>query len=172
MVRTAESAIEADVLPQMIAQGSSGSYFVKNQDDVSPLHCFPTSIYHNFRGFWFPHFFTKDDILYSIDSWNMSCWSVKIVSVYFGMWIILCVVPDSPQETIAVFKPKDEEPYGHLNPKWTKWLHKLCCPCCFGRSCIVPNQGYLSEAGAYIVDQKLSLGIVPKTKVGSILLFL
>ena len=64
-----------------------------------------------------------------------------------------------------MFKPKDEEPYGHLNPKWTKWVHKLCCPCCFGRSCIVPNQGYLSEAGAFIVDEKLGLGVVPKTKV-------
>lgn len=69
------------------------------------------------------------------------------------------------QEKIGVFKPKDEEPYGHLNPKWTKWVHKLCCPCCFGRSCIVPNQGYLSEAGASIVDEKLGLDIVPKTKV-------
>lgn len=68
-------------------------------------------------------------------------------------------------ETIAVFKPKDEEPYGRLNPKWTKWMHKLCCPCCFGRSCLVPNQGYLSEAGASLVDQKLQLNIVPKTKV-------
>jgi phosphatidylinositol 4-kinase type 2 len=64
-----------------------------------------------------------------------------------------------------VFKPKDEEPYGRLNPKWTKWLHKLCCPCCFGRSCLVPNQGYLSEAGASIVDTKLNLNIVPKTNV-------
>ncbi|KAG1658850.1 Phosphatidylinositol 4-kinase type 2-beta [Nymphon striatum] len=45
-------------------------------------------------------------------------------------------------KTIAVFKPKDEEPYGRLNPKWTKWMHKLCCPCCFGRNCLVPNQGY------------------------------
>ena len=70
------------------------------------------------------------------------------------------------QKTIGVFKPKDEEPYGHLNPKWTKWMHKLCCPCCFGRSCLVPNQGYLSEAGASLVDQKLQLNIVPKTKVG------
>lgn len=68
-------------------------------------------------------------------------------------------------KTIAVFKPKDEEPYGMLNPKWTKWLHKICCPCCFGRSCLVPNQGYLSEAGASIVDEKLDLKIVPKTKV-------
>merc|ERR1712179_842167 len=50
-------------------------------------------------------------------------------------------------KTVGVFKPKDEEPYGHLNPKWTKWCHKMCCPCCFGRTCLVPNQGYLSEAG-------------------------
>ncbi len=75
------------------------------------------------------------------------------------------MLPSFFQETIAVFKPKDEEPYGHLNPKWTKWIHKLCCPCFFGRSCIVPNQGYLSEAGAYMVDEKLGLGVVPKTKV-------
>lgn len=66
---------------------------------------------------------------------------------------------------IGVFKPKDEEPYGRLNPKWTKWMHKLCCPCCFGRACLIPNQGYLSEAGASLVDQKLGLNIVPKTKV-------
>uniref|UniRef100_UPI00359020F7 phosphatidylinositol 4-kinase type 2-alpha-like n=1 Tax=Myxine glutinosa TaxID=7769 RepID=UPI00359020F7 len=66
---------------------------------------------------------------------------------------------------IGVFKPKNEEPYGQLNPKWTKWLHKVCCPCCFGRDCLVPNQGYLSEAGASLVDQKLNLNIVPKTKV-------
>ncbi|KAB0399961.1 hypothetical protein E2I00_007391 [Balaenoptera physalus] len=65
---------------------------------------------------------------------------------------------------IAVFKPKNEEPYGHLNPKWTKWLQKLCCPCCFGRDCLVLNQGYLSEAGASLVDQKLELNIVPRTK--------
>lgn len=65
----------------------------------------------------------------------------------------------------GVFKPKDEEPYGKLNPKWTKWIHKHCCPCCFGRSCLVPNQGYLSEAGASLVDTSLNLNIVPKTKV-------
>lgn len=71
----------------------------------------------------------------------------------------------SLQKIIGVFKPKDEEPYGKLNPKWTKWMHKLCCPCCFGRSCLVPNQGYLSEAGASLVDRKLQLIIVPNTKV-------
>jgi phosphatidylinositol 4-kinase type 2 len=69
------------------------------------------------------------------------------------------------QKIVGVFKPKNEEPYGRLNPKWTKWMHKLCCPCSFGRSCLIPNQGYLSEAGASLVDQKLQLKIVPKTKV-------
>uniref|UniRef100_A0A2P2HXF0 Phosphatidylinositol 4-kinase type 2 n=2 Tax=Hirondellea gigas TaxID=1518452 RepID=A0A2P2HXF0_9CRUS len=44
-------------------------------------------------------------------------------------------------------------------------MHKICCPCCFGRSCLVPNQGYLSEAGASLVDTKLHLSVVPKTKV-------
>ena len=41
--------------------------------------------------------------------------------------------------TIGVFKPKNEEPYGHLNPKWTKWMQKMCFPCCFGRSCLIAN---------------------------------
>ena len=69
------------------------------------------------------------------------------------------------QKLIGVFKPKDEEPYGHLNPKWTKWMQKSCCPCWFGRGCLVLNQGYLSEAGASLVYQKLGLNVVPKTKV-------
>lgn len=68
-------------------------------------------------------------------------------------------------KTIGVFKPKDEEPYGRFNPKWTKWLQKNLCPCCFGRGCLVPNQGYLSEAGASIIDSKLQLNIVPKTRI-------
>lgn len=70
--------------------------------------------------------------------------------------------------TVGVFKPKNEEPYGHLNPKWTKWMHKMCCPCCFGRSCLIPNQGYMSEAGASVVNEKFDLGVVPKTKVVAI----
>ncbi|XP_062431396.1 phosphatidylinositol 4-kinase type 2-beta [Rhea pennata] len=74
-------------------------------------------------------------------------------------------VKDPKGKSIGVFKPKSEEPYGHLNPKWTKYFHKICCPCCFGRGCLVPNQGYLSEAGAYLVDDKLGLGVVPKTKI-------
>lgn len=79
------------------------------------------------------------------------------------------VYDTSGRKRIGVFKPKDEEPYGRLNPKWTKWMHKLCCPCCFGRSCLVPNQGYLSEASAYAVDKKLKLNIVPKTRVVKLL---
>lgn len=69
------------------------------------------------------------------------------------------------QKNIAVFKPKNEEPYGQLNPKWTKWMHKTCCPCCFGRDCLIPNQGYLSEAGASLIDRALQLNVVPKTHV-------
>uniref|UniRef100_A0A914GTW6 Phosphatidylinositol 4-kinase type 2 n=1 Tax=Globodera rostochiensis TaxID=31243 RepID=A0A914GTW6_GLORO len=49
-------------------------------------------------------------------------------------------VKNSQGEKIGVFKPKNEEPYGSLNPKWVKWAHKLLFPCCFGRSCLVPNQ--------------------------------
>ncbi|XP_005178305.1 uncharacterized protein LOC101890816 isoform X1 [Musca domestica] len=74
-------------------------------------------------------------------------------------------VKNASGKILAVFKPKDEEPYGRLNPKWTKWMHKLCCPCCFGRACLIPNQGYLSEAGASLVDRKLNLNVVPKTRV-------
>ncbi|XP_054544270.1 phosphatidylinositol 4-kinase type 2-beta [Talpa occidentalis] len=74
-------------------------------------------------------------------------------------------VKDPKRTSIGVFKPKSEEPYGQLNPKWTKYVHKVCCPCCFGRGCLLPNQGYLSEAGAFLVDEKLQLGVVPKTRV-------
>ncbi|KAI5945802.1 Phosphatidylinositol 4-kinase type 2-beta [Manis javanica] len=74
-------------------------------------------------------------------------------------------VKDPKRKIIGVFKPKSEEPYGQLNPKWSKYVHKVCCPCCFGRGCLLPNQGYLSEAGASLVDEKLRLGIVPKTRV-------
>uniref|UniRef100_A0A8K9XXZ2 Phosphatidylinositol 4-kinase type 2 n=1 Tax=Oncorhynchus mykiss TaxID=8022 RepID=A0A8K9XXZ2_ONCMY len=73
-------------------------------------------------------------------------------------------VKDSKGKVLGVFKPKSEEPYGHLNPKWTKYFHKLCCPCCFGRGCLIPNQGYLSEVAASLVDTRLGLGVVPKTK--------
>jgi phosphatidylinositol 4-kinase type 2 len=43
-------------------------------------------------------------------------------------------VSNSSGKIVGVFKPKNEEPYGKLNPKWTKWLHRNLFPCCFGRS--------------------------------------
>src|SRR5579859_3491742 len=43
-------------------------------------------------------------------------------------------VSNSAGKTVAIFKPKNEEPYGKLNPKWTKWLHRNLFPCFFGRS--------------------------------------
>ncbi|MFH4974627.1 hypothetical protein AB6A40_001336 [Gnathostoma spinigerum] len=49
-------------------------------------------------------------------------------------------VKNTKGEKIGVFKPKNEEPYGQLNPKWMKWIHRIFFPCCFGRSCLIPNQ--------------------------------
>ncbi|VDD96884.1 unnamed protein product [Enterobius vermicularis] len=49
------------------------------------------------------------------------------------------------KEKVGVFKPKNEEPYGHLNPKWVKWIHRIFFPCCFGRSCLLPNQSGLGH---------------------------
>ena len=66
---------------------------------------------------------------------------------------------------IAVFKPRSEEPYGFANPKWPKKVQKIMCPCMFGRACLLTNQGYLSEAGASLVDRRLGLALVPRTEV-------
>ncbi|KAJ9061385.1 Phosphatidylinositol 4-kinase LSB6 [Entomophthora muscae] len=74
-----------------------------------------------------------------------------------------CLGQDS--QKLGVFKPKNEEPYGHLNPKWAKWIHRNLFPCCFGRSSLIPNVGYLSEAGASLIDRQLNLGLVPRTEV-------
>lgn len=71
-------------------------------------------------------------------------------------------------EVVGVFKPRDEEPYGQANPKLTKWLHRNFCWFAFGRSCLIPNVGYLSEAGASYIDRRLGLGIVPRTEIVSL----
>lgn len=63
----------------------------------------------------------------------------------------------------GIFKPKDEEPYGPLSPKWTKWLHRNLFPCFFGRSCLIPNNGYICEAAACVLDNLLQTYIVPHT---------
>lgn len=56
-----------------------------------------------------------------------------------------------------MFKPKDEEPFAPLNPKWPKYFQRILCFCCFGRACLIPNLGYLSEAGASLVDKHLGV---------------
>ncbi|KAF5317154.1 hypothetical protein D9611_003908 [Ephemerocybe angulata] len=76
---------------------------------------------------------------------------------------------DGRVQTVAVFKPKDEEPYGRLNPKTTKWLHRQfrwIIP--FGRACLIPNLSYISEAAASLLDTRLDLHIVPPTKLVSL----
>lgn len=69
------------------------------------------------------------------------------------------------QKIVGIFKPKNEEPYGQLNPKWTKWLHRNLFPCFFGRSCLIPNLSYISEAAACLLDRQLRTNIVPPTDV-------
>ncbi|VDK22480.1 unnamed protein product [Anisakis simplex] len=68
-------------------------------------------------------------------------------------------------ENIGVFKPRDEEPFAEHNPKWPKYLQRFLCFCCFGRACLIPKSGFLSEAGASLVDERLQLNIVPKTRI-------
>ena len=74
-------------------------------------------------------------------------------------------VKNRQNETIGVFKPTDEEPYSELNPKWGKYIQRKVCCCCFGRGCLILNHGYLSEAGASLVDDLFELKVVPKTRV-------
>jgi phosphatidylinositol 4-kinase type 2 len=64
----------------------------------------------------------------------------------------------------------DEEPYGSLNPKWTKWFHRniLSIVVGFGRACLLPNFSYLSEAGASLLSDRLYLYIVPPTELASL----
>uniref|UniRef100_A0A915E820 Phosphatidylinositol 4-kinase type 2 n=1 Tax=Ditylenchus dipsaci TaxID=166011 RepID=A0A915E820_9BILA len=100
-LRRAVQAFEAGVFPQLIADGSSGSYFI-----------------HDVNG-----------------------------------------------ATLAVFKPRDEEPFADLNPKWPKFFQRILCFCCFGRACLIPNHGYLSETAASLVDSRLHFNIVPKTRI-------
>ncbi|KAF8658260.1 hypothetical protein AX16_002036 [Volvariella volvacea WC 439] len=72
-------------------------------------------------------------------------------------------------QTVAVFKPKDEEPYGRLNPKTTKWIHRqLRWIIPFGRACLIPNLSYISEAAASLLDTRLNLHIVPPTQLVSL----
>lgn len=75
--------------------------------------------------------------------------------------------PETPQAsattTVAVFKPKDEEPYGNLNPK-RQFLRKYFW-WAMGRPCLIPNFSYLSEVGASYLDSRLALEMVPRTEL-------
>ena len=44
-------------------------------------------------------------------------------------------------QVVGVFKPKTEEPYAQLNPKWSKWFQRTCCPFFFGRGWYVFDRG-------------------------------
>ncbi|KAH3667002.1 hypothetical protein WICMUC_005349 [Wickerhamomyces mucosus] len=77
-------------------------------------------------------------------------------------------VYDSQKRIVGVFKPKDEEPYGPISPKWTKWVHRNLFPCFFGRSCLIPNLGYICESAASLLDIQLKSFIVPYTDVVSL----
>jgi phosphatidylinositol 4-kinase type 2 len=72
---------------------------------------------------------------------------------------------NSEGKTVGVFKPKDEEPYAAGNPKWNKWIHRNLFPCFFGRSCLIPNLSYVSEAAAYTLDCQLRTNLVPYTDI-------
>ncbi|ORY52830.1 phosphatidylinositol 3 and 4-kinase-domain-containing protein [Leucosporidium creatinivorum] len=77
---------------------------------------------------------------------------------------------DASGAVLGIFKPKDEEPYGRLNPKLTKWIHRnffsKIIP--FGRACLIPQLSYLSESAASLLSRRLSLHIVPRTQVVSL----
>ncbi|GAA5896804.1 hypothetical protein JCM8208_007095 [Rhodotorula glutinis] len=72
--------------------------------------------------------------------------------------------------TLGIFKPADEEPYGTLNPKLSKWIHRnfLSPIIPFGRACLLPGQSFISEAAASLVDQALGTHIVPRTEVAEL----
>ncbi|CCC67510.1 hypothetical protein NCAS_0A09520 [Naumovozyma castellii] len=70
---------------------------------------------------------------------------------------------ENQAKPMGVFKPKDEEPYGPLSPKWSKWAHRTFFPCLFGRSCLIPNLGYICESAASLLDKRLETHLVPYT---------
>ncbi|PWN21075.1 hypothetical protein BCV69DRAFT_236692, partial [Microstroma glucosiphilum] len=63
----------------------------------------------------------------------------------------------------GVFKPSDEEPYGNLNPK-RAFLRRYFW-WAMGRPCLLAGFSAMSEAGASLLDDRLALGMVPKTKL-------
>ncbi|KAG8710745.1 phosphatidyl inositol kinase [Ceratobasidium sp. 395] len=59
-------------------------------------------------------------------------------------------------------------PYSMRNPKFQKWVHRTFFWWIgFGRSCLIPNLSYISEAGASLLDTRLNLNLVPHTELAS-----
>lgn len=69
----------------------------------------------------------------------------------------------STYDTVAVFKPNDEEPYGDFNPK--RVLLRRYLWWAMGRPCLIPSFSYLSEVAASRIDSRLNLGLVPSTRL-------
>ncbi|EUC64091.1 phosphatidylinositol 3- and 4-kinase [Rhizoctonia solani AG-3 Rhs1AP] len=81
--------------------------------------------------------------------------------------------PETGQiKTVGVFKPKDEEHAESQIPEMGPQNVFLSIACSlaisgFGRSCLIPNLSYISEAGASLLDTRLNLHIVPHTELAS-----
>lgn len=133
------------IQPLRIQQGSSGSYFVYGRKpqfrDQPPENIDPNQIMSP----------SGDYDNRETQLSNEHIRSVSSLSAY----------PEF--EILGVFKPKDEEPYGPLSPKWTKWLHRTFFPWFFGRTCLIPNLGYICESAASLLDKKLNIDMVPFT---------
>lgn len=99
------------------------------------------------------------DVETAIESGAACCQPRRIASGSSGSYFVY----SRSGECVAVFKPKEEEPYGPLSPKWTKWFHRNLFPCFFGRSCLIPNNGYICEAAASTLDRLLQTFLVPYT---------
>ena len=80
-----------------------------------------------------------------------------------GSYFVRIKDGDHSSHVFGVFKPMDEEPYGNLNPK-RRFLRKYLW-WAMGRPCLIPNFSYLSEVGASFLDDRLELGLVPKTRL-------
>lgn len=108
-----------------------------------------------------------DRILLSLSTWveDDDLKPERIPKGSSGSYFIYGTDASALKRKVGVFKPKDEEPYGPLSPKWTKWLHRTFFPWFFGRSCLLPNIGYISEAAASILDRQLRTMLVPRTEV-------
>lgn len=97
------------------------------------------------------------DVIIAIESRNIQ--PKRISAGSSGSYFVY----NTKQQVVGVFKPKDEEPYGKFAVKWTKWVHRNLFPCFFGRSCLIPNLGYICEAAASVLDRQLQTHIVPYT---------